>query len=38
MKAEPVVAEIADSVEEISEVSDIDYFGKGDFWIPFIKK
>ena len=31
MKAEPVVEEIADSVEEISEVSDIDYFGKGDF-------
>ena len=39
MKAETVVTEIADSVEEISEVSDmIILVIKGDFWIPFIQK
>ena len=39
MKVETVVAEIADSVEEVSEVSDmIILVIKGDFWIPFIQK
>ena len=39
MKAETVVTEIADSVEEISEVSDmIILVIKGDFLIPFIQK
>ena len=39
MKAETVVTEIADSVEEVSEVSDmIILVIKGDFWIPFIQK
>ena len=39
MKVETVVAEIADSVEQISEVSDmIILVIKGDFCIPFIKK
>ena len=39
MKAETVVTEIADSVEEVSEVSDmIILVIKGDFWISFIQK
>ena len=39
MKAETVVTEIADSVEEVSEVNDmIILVIKGDFWIPFIQK